>query len=243
MTAMTVLWTELAKSGAVGAEGVRAFMEKRMKDIPTFGGEMNEETLQRLASMWAGATPDFAKFMGPMMQGWTSSSSGQGTPPWGELLSSPGFGLTRQYQTKVNKAFGAWMKYQQFDLDYRRLLSGAWTKSFTLVMESMAKQAAENPSAQTPRAFLEAWIRVADEVFVDLFRTEKFSKTQSSMVNALMELKRHRRALMEDVLVANDLPTRREVDEAHRMIYTLRKELKQVKRELAALKRQTGEVE
>jgi hypothetical protein len=45
---------------------------------------------------------------------------------------------------------------------------------------------------------------------------------------------------MEDALRASDLPTRSDLEEAHKMIYELRKELRGVERELDALRRGEG---
>ena len=235
MTAMTGVWAEMAKQGVAGPEGVRAFMEKLQKNMPTMGGALpNAEALDQMAEMWKAGGQRFFEAMMPAAPFTNGGGAGAGDNPWSTLMSTPGFGLSRQYQAKLGKTFAAWLDYQRRDLDYRMLLSRTWMKAFSLVMEKMAAKASEGESPKTARAALELWIDVADATFTDVFKTEAFSRAQSALVNASMALKKHRRALIEDMLIANDMPTRREVDEAHRMVYALRKELKAIKRQLKA---------
>ena len=151
------------------------------------------------------------------------------------FATSPGFGLTREYQAKLGRLIAAWLKYQQADIGYRRLLSATWAKSVTAVAQAYANKAKAGEAPQTAKEALNIWIDIADRTFIETFRTEEYGRAQSSMMNASMEFRRHRRELVDDVLAANDLPTRRDLDEAHRMIYTLRKELKAMKRQLNRL--------
>ena len=241
MTAMTGAWAEMAKGGFSGPDGVRTFMERMQKDMPPMGGAVpNAEMLEQSARMWRQGGERFVSMMTPVWQSFVSAldpaawpESIKSTMPT-DFLSSPGFGLSREYQAKVGKTFEAWLDYQKRDVEYRTLLGKAWTDAFGATMQKMSAKTAAGDPPKTARETLELWIDVADETFIGLFKTAEFSKTQSGLVNALMQFKKHRRALMEDALVASDLPTRREVDEAHRMIYTLRKELKAVKKALAS---------
>ncbi len=244
MSAMSGLWAEMAKAQVAGPEGVRAYMEKFQREVPLMGSALpSADALQKAAEMWRESGKRFVEAMMPMSQSFgLGSAIGEGMPDgfremFGGFAKSPGFGLTREYQAKLGQAFDAWLEYQERDVEYRKLLSKAWTDSFAAVMQAMADRATKGEAPKTPREMMQLWIDVADDTFIALFRTDAFSRTQSGLMNAMMKLRKTRRKIMEDALIASDLPTRSQLDEAHRMIYQLRKELKAVKRELKEIKR------
>ena len=45
------------------------------------------------------------------------------------------------------------------------------------------------------------------------------------MVNALMRMKRHEQRMMEEVMTVLNVPTRREMDTAHKRVYELQRQL------------------
>ena len=82
----------------------------------------------------------------------------------------------------------------------------------------------------TMRDLLQLWGRVADRVFVETFHTDEYIQLQGHFLNAAMKFRIQQREIAEVFQKTADLPTRREVDEAHRNIYEVRKELRQLKR-------------
>jgi uncharacterized coiled-coil DUF342 family protein len=60
------------------------------------------------------------------------------------------------------------------------------------------------------------------------------------LVETVTQYRQRQRAVNERFMELFDLPTRAEVDEAHRRIYELRKEVKELKREIEALRSKTN---
>jgi len=79
------------------------------------------------------------------------------------------------------------------------------------------------------------WTRGAEEVFTQNFRTEEYVLARGKMLNAGMAYRSRERAIIESFLKLYDLPTRSELDETHRRIYELRKEVKALKKTLAEI--------
>ena len=245
MTAMSAAFNEMAKRGFAGPDGVRAYTESMLKGFPTMGSDRPaEESIKRMTEWWRAGGDLFSKTASPFAQHVQESFK---TDTFGAdgfmggftgFMNSPGFGLTREHQAKSAAAFEAWLEYLQRELEYRRLLSQAWTESFASMMETVGRKAASGEAPATARETLDLWVKVADTKFLAVFKTREFSLAQSALVNATMTLKQRSRAVMEQALSASDLPTKTEVEEAHRMIYLLRKELKAIKRQL---KTQRGE--
>jgi class III poly(R)-hydroxyalkanoic acid synthase PhaE subunit len=87
---------------------------------------------------------------------------------------------------------------------------------------------------ENQRQLIDLWVEVADARFLDLFHSDRYAAVQSKLLNVGMALRGQQRELAEVWLRVNDLPTQRDLDEAHRNIYELRKEVKLLKKALQA---------
>jgi len=83
---------------------------------------------------------------------------------------------------------------------------------------------------QSLRDLTDIWVEVADKEFFALFHSDEFAELQGRYLNGSMALKRAQRDLLASWLRSNDLPTRSDLDEAYHEIYTLRKEVKALKK-------------
>jgi polyhydroxyalkanoate synthesis regulator phasin len=72
-------------------------------------------------------------------------------------------------------------------------------------------------------------------VFIEVFRSEKYIRIQGRLLNTAMAYRIHQREIVELFLKIGDMPTRSEVDEAHRNIYEQRKEMKALKKALVEM--------
>ncbi len=155
---------------------------------------------------------------------------------FGQLLQAPGVGYNREFDEKLRRSFAAWLDYQEAAYAYQVILADTWVKAFDQLIREMMTSAEQGQKVESLREFLTRWSETADRIFKDVFRTDAYVTVQSKLINALMHYRVKQREVNERFLELNDLPTRTEVDEAHRRIYELRKEVKALKRELSALK-------
>lgn len=160
--------------------------------------------------------------------------------PFMDFLSSPGFGLMREAQLDVGGFLSAASDYAQHEIEYRVLVGQTWAKAQQAMMTRLTTLTAAGDAPRDPKKLMKLWVEVADEVFVEAFRSPAFVEAQSNLVNAGHRMRAARRTLTEDGLAAQDLPTKTEVEAAHRAIYLLRKEVKALRRDLAALRPEGG---
>lgn len=151
----------------------------------------------------------------------------------GRALMAPSIGLTRDFNEKVTKAFDLWLANQQAQTTYQLLVGEAWVDAFQAMMKKLVEMAQKGETISDTRHLLRIWVDVADEVFIELFHSEAYAAAQSTYVNSNMTLRRQQRELLEVWLRNNDMPTRSDVDEAHRQIYELRKEVRALKKSMA----------
>jgi len=154
---------------------------------------------------------------------------------FGRLLESPSMGYSRELNEKVLKGFDIWQDFRQASFEYQVVLADTWVKAFERVMEELVARAKNDQPIKSLRDLALLWNDIADPVFIEVFRTEKFIRVQGRLLNAAMTYRLHQRELTELYLKANDLPTRSEVDEAHRKIYEQGKAIKALKKALTAV--------
>ena len=97
-------------------------------------------------------------------------------------------------------------------------------------MTELVSLAEKGEAIQSLRQLTVLWSNVADEVFIETFRSEKYIRVQGQLSNAAMTYLIRRREIIELFSKINEIPTRCEVDEAHRNIYEQRKEVKALKK-------------
>jgi class III poly(R)-hydroxyalkanoic acid synthase PhaE subunit len=83
------------------------------------------------------------------------------------------------------------------------------------------------------RQFQDIWSRVADDVFEKEFCEENNLKIRGNFLNALNTYRLYQQELTELWLKMMNMPARSEIDEMHKSIYELRKEVKALKKALA----------
>ena len=113
------------------------------------------------------------------------------------------------------------------------MLLNVWAKAFDELMRELAASEGKSRTIQNWRQFLQVWSSLFDRVFAETFRSQDTVEIQGKFLNAALTYRLHQQQLMEVFLKMNDLPTRSEVDEVHRSIYEMRKEIKSLKKAVA----------
>jgi class III poly(R)-hydroxyalkanoic acid synthase PhaE subunit len=155
---------------------------------------------------------------------------------FGRLIESPSLGHTRELNEDLLKGFAAWMEYRQASLAYQVELGKTWTRAFEEFIRNLVSQAEKGEAVQGLRQLLFQWIDVIDQVFAKVFRSEEYIRLQGHLLNTAMTYRLREREIVEAFLKTSHVPYRSEMDEAHRRIYHLRKEVKELKKALHAIK-------
>lgn len=77
---------------------------------------------------------------------------------------------------------------------------------------------------------LDTWNAVVDETLIEFNRSTSFSELQKRFLRATMRHRLEQRNLTEKVCELYDMPTRSEVDELHRKMHDLRREVRRLRR-------------
>ena len=146
----------------------------------------------------------------------------------GKWLQSPTLGYTHELNHQVFQGVDAWFQLQQANWNYQIVLLEVWVKAVEGLLQTLAS---ETDEIQDGRELLRLWSQTFDRMFAEAFLQDESLKARGNFFNAAMSFRQHQQRLTEILLKANDLPTRSEVDEMHRSLYELRREIKTLRKE------------
>ncbi len=205
------------------------------------------EHWQDFLNPWSGALQTGMPLAGPAMMGDRNSIIDLTNLYWdayrdtfGQLLQAPGLGYSREFDEKLRTGFAAWLDVQTASYEYQIVVANAWLESFKSLMGVLVEQG-EIGERLSLRDFLNKWSGIADDIFKTTFASDAYVAAQSKLVNAMMLYRKRQRAVSEVMLQSMDLPTRSEVDEAHRRIYELRKEVKALQKMVSEMQAEPAE--
>ncbi len=154
----------------------------------------------------------------------------------GKLATSPNLGMTREFNARLLEGFDAFTAVNNAGLEYQAVVNETWEAAFKKFGEDLAELAEKGQKIENVRDLVALWTKSAEAIFLEIFRTERYTLAQGKYLNANMRYRIAQRRIMEEYLEIFDMPTRTEVDEAHRRIYELGKEVKALKKQLNGMK-------
>lgn len=150
----------------------------------------------------------------------------------GSITGMPSVGFTRELEEKFARGFAAWKEATRAMNDYQLLMADAWSGIYEQVLREMMNRAEKGKPVESVRDLIKLWTTAADKSFDQLFRGEKYAEVQGRFVTTYMEYRIHEQKIVDELMKYSHIPTRTEMDEAHRNIYELRREVKALKKTL-----------
>lgn len=226
--AMATPWLEQIQQVAAGLVGRQASPETI---VAAWRDAMGADPVGRM----------FGALHGPGLEGWNSWLERlqpwlQAFSPAGErdAFSRPTFGLTREHQARWQQLARVFAQYQGSQQDYQTLLMQASSAAFGLFERKLAAHDAATP-IDSPRALFDLWIDAAEEAYAEVALSPAFRKAYADMVGGQMRLRQAVQREVEQTCRVLDLPTRSELDGAHRKIAELERALRRVHDRLDAV--------
>lgn len=170
----------------------------------------------------------------PMLAGWRNEARG-----W---LGTPTFGIGREHQERLQKMMQAQMDYQETLGAHNAMLSKSAQQAYANFEKKLAEHEAPGLEITSARALFDLWIDAAEEAFADMALTGDYRETYGAMVNAQMRLRQDVQKEIEHATGQLGMPTRTEIEAAHRKIAELERIVRRMMRgETASAPRATAE--
>lgn len=150
----------------------------------------------------------------------------------GSLLGLPAFGFAREHQERVQQLAQAYLNYQQQSQAYNALMAEAGQDAFKRFEDKLAERSEPGRQIGSARALFDLWIDAAEDAYAEIALSPRFRDAYAALVNSQMRLRGGVQKEVEQASTQFGIPTRTEIDSAHRKIVQLERELRRLRDEL-----------
>ena len=152
-------------------------------------------------------------------------------------LHLPTFGLAREHQERWQHLAQAYQDYQHRVGEYDQLMLKVAQDAFVRFERKLEEHAEPGRQLQNARALFDLWIDAAEEAYAQVAMSDDFRHVYGGLANAQARLRLGVQREVEQVCALFGMPTRTEVDSAHRKIVELERALRKVSRGQPAVRR------
>ncbi|HZF98798.1 MAG TPA: class III poly(R)-hydroxyalkanoic acid synthase subunit PhaE [Pseudoxanthomonas sp.] len=198
--------------------------------------EIGQAWRQALGARGANPFPEMFKAMsGKGLHGldeWTAQmqpfldSLRQDAERW---LHLPAFGQHREHHERLQALVQAQLDYQERNAAFNVLMGKCAQRAFEVFEDKLA--ACEEPGRQisSARGLFDLWIDAAEQAYAEIALSQEFREACGALTNAQMRLRAGVQREVELMCAQFGMPTRTEVDSAHRKIAELERALRRAK--------------
>lgn len=149
-------------------------------------------------------------------------------------LHLPAFGPAREHQERWQGLLQAYQDYQQRTKAYDALMAQVMRRALSLFEDKLAEREEPGRQLTSARALFDLWIDAAEDAYAAAALSESFREVYGALTNAQMRLRGAVQVEVEKICGLFGMPTRTEIDSAHRKIAQLERAMRQQAREAKA---------
>ena len=144
-------------------------------------------------------------------------------------LGMPAFGFAREHQERLQALALAHANYQQQSQAYNALMAEAGQNAFARFEDKLAERSEPGRQLQSARALFDLWIDAAEDAYAEIALSPRFRDAYAALVNSQMKLRGAVQTEVEHATGQFGIPTRTEIDAAHRKIVQLEREVRRLR--------------
>ena len=110
-------------------------------------------------------------------------------------------------------------------VEYYQHLGETWIGAQKKVM---AKISEVPQDAESIEAYKRVWIDIFENDFTQMFDNKDFSKNYNKLVSTELQLLKRWNTIMDVMLKSANMPTKEEIDEIYKELFTLKKQMKKI---------------
>jgi class III poly(R)-hydroxyalkanoic acid synthase PhaE subunit len=157
---------------------------------------------------------------------------------FGRAAGAPLFGPGRELNERLQRAGEAWVEWARATATYGEIVGDMWRRAIERFLEELAARG-EEQEATSLRDLTGLFMEVAERVFVERFAQQDYVEAQARALETGLRYRAAEQALADVVLRHGHVPSRAEVDGAHRRVYELKQEVRALHEEVRRLREET----
>lgn len=139
-----------------------------------------------------------------------------------------------QAERRVLSATREWLELRQQSLRYRYIIMSAWMRAYDRFYEAHGQDFAEGGVPPMGwHGLVRSWLEIANDELLKTQRSDEFLNAQRDLLRASIDFRGCQQRFVEEFCETHGIPSRTEVDDLHRMVTELRREMRALRRELA----------
>jgi class III poly(R)-hydroxyalkanoic acid synthase PhaE subunit len=155
----------------------------------------------------------------------------------GKLVEMPAVGPAREKSEKMMKGFSTFVDLYASGMDTSSNFQSVFLEAMQKVQEKTAKDMEGEISSEKYKEFYNIWMETYSETFKEFSKSDHFVSDMGKMNSHLMDFQKYNREMLEDnYLKPMNLPTKTEIDEINKELYSLKKTVKELTSQIKELK-------
>jgi len=146
-----------------------------------------------------------------------------------KLSEGPLFSGITDIDNRLAQVNDSWLELFDESKKYHSIVFLKWSQAYNNFLEELNQLDKDQRAELSPRKLIDMWANIANEELLTLHRSEEFLTAQRSVIRASMQYRLHEKEVAEVICEALHIPTRDEVDDLHKTVTELRRELRQTK--------------
>ena len=155
----------------------------------------------------------------------------------GRLVEMPVVGPAREKSEKMMKGLSTFVNLYAAGMDISSNLQTVFAEAMRKVQEKTANDMEREISPGKYKEFYKIWIETYSETFKDFSKSDHFVSDLGKLNSCLIDFQQNNREMIEEnFLKPMNLPTKKEIDEINKELYSLKKTVKELARQIKELK-------
>ncbi|TFH46401.1 MAG: hypothetical protein E4G94_02490 [ANME-2 cluster archaeon] len=155
----------------------------------------------------------------------------------GKLVEMPAVGPAREKSEKMMKGFSTFVDLYASGMNTNSNFQSVFLEAMQKVQEKTAKDMEVEISPEKYKDFYNIWMETYSETFKEFSKSDHFVSDMGKLNSHLMDFQKYNREMLEDnYLKPMNLPTKTEIDEINKELYSLKKTVKELTSQIKGLK-------
>ena len=195
------------------------------------------------AKAWPGAdlSRDWQDFATRLLDPRQWLGGGMLEQPFETVLGLPRLADAPDLDRKLLQLLQAWFGMSLRSTQYGAVLAQVWIAAYGDFVKELQASAMAGTPMLGGRELLERWTALVNERLLRAQRSDSLLEAQRRLLDAVLTSRAAERELVEIGAKAADLPTRSELDDVHKTLHAVKRDLRALQRRLAAEEEQKKE--
>lgn len=146
---------------------------------------------------------------------------------FGKLAQVPAFGPIREKQEKIMKGFPIYANLYNTWVESNINFQTVFTEAMKKTYEKMIIETKGEITTTKYKDFYKIWLETYSETLKEFMKSGHFTSDMGKLMANFMDYQKYNKDMIEEnLLKPNNIPTKTEIDEINKDLYTLRKTLK-----------------